>query len=98
MIEKIEELMKKHGVWGLTAGGAGSAHVELKDGRYVLETDGLPQLTFFVELAKLVGIELETIKTESNDLGSGCDTCGYGGGTEYLIFVPAHPTPGSTKP
>lgn len=97
MIEQIEALMKAHGVWGLTQGGAGNSSVEREGDRYVIESDGLPQLPFFIELAKLTGVALETITTESRDHGSGCDTCGYGGGTEYLIYVPAVGKPGEPR-
>jgi hypothetical protein len=89
MIEAIESLMSEHHLVGFTLNGYGSSKVIEDHGNYVITVDALPQLPFFIALAKLVDVPLETIKTEDEDHGSGCETCGYGGGTEYVITVPA---------
>lgn len=89
MIEKIKNLMADHGLLGLTLGGAGDAGIAVRDGAYVINVGDLPNLSFFIALAQLVGVPLESIKTEDEHNGPGCETCGYGGGTEYVITVPA---------
>ena len=90
MIEAdITDLMKKYQVDGYTLNGAGHAGVErLKDGRLKLTFGGMPNLNFFVDLAALAGVPIGSIETEVEEGGSGCDTCGYGGGTEYFAYVP----------
>lgn len=85
----IDELMTKHHLHGLTLNGAGSSGVEkLDDGGWRLTFDGMPNLKFFIELATLAGVPLESIETTSETSYGGCDTCGYGGGTEYFAIVP----------
>jgi hypothetical protein len=87
--DDIMALMKAHYLDGATLNGAGQAGCEqLKDGSWKLTLDGLPQLGFFVALAALAGVPLESIRTDTKESGGGCDTCGYGDGTEYFAYVP----------
>ncbi len=85
--EDLENLMRKHHIWGLTLGGAGNSSVIENEKSFVAETDGLPNLFFFAELAALANVPIESIHTEAEDHGSGCETCGYGGGTSYTFTV-----------
>lgn len=87
----FEELATEYGSWGYTLGGAGRSDVTVKpDGRWVATLSQLPQLSFFVRLAELANIPIDDIRVDTEDGGSGCDTCGYGAGTEYIVtFRPA---------
>jgi uncharacterized protein YmfQ (DUF2313 family) len=85
----IVALMEQHSLTGLTLNGAGQSGVErMQDGRWKLTFDGMPNLPFFVALAKLAGVSIESIQTTSEESYGGCDTCGYGAGTEYFAYVP----------
>lgn len=86
--QDLENLMIKHQVWGLTLGGTGSSSVTENKSNFIAETDGLPNLSFFAELATLANVPIESIKCEAEYHGSGCETCGYGGGTSYVVVVP----------
>ena len=88
MLSRIYELMDKYHLSGYRLNGAAATQVEATPKHYVLRLGGLPQLPFFIELAKLTEVPLETIRTEEEDNGPGCDTCGYGGGVEYNVYVP----------
>ena len=91
--DDILALMEKNHIGAFTLNGAGSTGAELlKDNRWKLTFDGMPNLGFFVELAVLAGVPIESIQTGSNDEGPGCDTCGYGGGIEYFAYVPGEQT------
>ena len=48
---------------------------------------GLPELSFFLNLARDLKVPIENIETDSRDLGPGCETCGYGGGQEVNVKV-----------
>lgn len=95
--DKIGLLMQKHGVSDLYRGGAASAGVEVKDNEFVISFGDLPQLTFFIELAQLCQVPLESIKTKSESYGEGCDTCGYGAGSEITVRVPRLAAPNREK-
>lgn len=79
--------MKRHGLDGLYQGGYGRSNVKDEPDRWILQFGDLPQLTFFMELASLCGVPMESIKTDTDESYSGCDTCGYGAGIEYTVIV-----------
>lgn len=85
----VDALIKKHHLDGYTLNGAGDVGAEqLADGRWKITLGGLPNLGFFVELAALASIPIEAIVTDTEEHESGCDTCGFGGGTELIAYVP----------
>jgi hypothetical protein len=89
---EIDALMKKHNISEYTLNGAGHSGAELlSDGRWKLTFGGLPNLGFFVELAALAGVPIESIQTDSDESYGGCDTCGYGAGVEYFAYVAPKP-------
>ena len=86
--EDLENLMRKHHVWGSTLGGAGNSSVTEETNKFVAKTGGLPNLSFFAELAALANVPIESISCDTKNHGSGCETCGYGGGTSYTVTIP----------
>lgn len=92
VLAEMTRLMVKHKlVPALTRNGHSDARIERleeKEWKWKLAFDGMPQLPFFIELAKSLKIPLESIKTEVEDFGGGCDTCGYGGGFEVYAYIP----------
>jgi len=70
----------------------GDMHFEevpkLTDNGIYFEIDGLPNLTWLLDLADSLGISPRAIQTESMDRGPGCDTCGYGGGPLCKVTIP----------
>ena len=84
----LEALMKAYHVSEYPLRGAGQSGAEmLPDGRWKLTFGGLPNLGFFVELAKMAGVPIEQIQLDSDDSYEGCDTCGYGAGVEYFAYI-----------
>jgi len=96
-IKAFEALMDKHHLSGYTLNGAGRSGVTKKDGKLVAEMGGLPNLRFFAELSRLSGVPIEDIQVEDSDHGSGCETCGYGGGVVYTVTLPAKRNPKQQK-
>jgi len=85
---EIDALIQKHHLGGCTLNGAGKVKA-VKTGKYwEIVFAGLPNLKFFMELAKLAKVPLETITCEDEYNGDGCETCGFGGGTTYTVKVP----------
>jgi hypothetical protein len=82
--EIAEMLMRQHGL----SRADYADRPAVVDGALKMELDGLPTLTFFVELAEALGIALTSIRVEAEDHGGGCDTCGDGGGVSYDITAP----------
>jgi hypothetical protein len=87
-IQAITALMNEHHLLGYTRNGAGEASVKKTNKGWVLTLGGLPQLPFYIALADLLNVKLEKITTEADDYSDGCETCGYGAGTEYIVTVP----------
>ena len=88
MQHEIEDLMRKHHIWGLYRGGKGDTSVNEESGHWVLKFGDMPNLAFFVELSDLCRVPLTSIRTHSESYSGGCDTCGYGAGNEITAYVP----------
>jgi hypothetical protein len=85
LLDDIKQLARKHDLSPFAYSDGG---VDETADKWVLTLDGLPQLPFYVALADLLEVPLLSITTRGDDHGPGCDTCGYGGGVEYVITVP----------
>lgn len=52
-----------------------------------LTFDRLPNLSFLIALAVECLVPAECVSVDHVNLGEGCETCGYGGGTEFTVEV-----------